>query len=101
MNSLKDLGPLLLVCGLALAVVGLWLTTGERPDSSANGGSIETGDDSIGPEDPARRSLFGWFGHLPGDIRYESSRTRVYFPITSMLLVSAVLTLLFQLRRLF
>ncbi|HVN32125.1 MAG TPA: DUF2905 domain-containing protein [Thermoanaerobaculaceae bacterium] len=35
-----------------------------------------------------------WFGRLPGDIRWESDHTRVYVPITSMLLVSLVLSLL-------
>jgi hypothetical protein len=34
-----------------------------------------------------------WFGRLPGDIRYESGSTRVYIPITSMILVSLVLSL--------
>lgn len=29
-----------------------------------------------------------WFGRLPGDIRIESGGTRVYLPITSMILVS-------------
>lgn len=44
----------------------------------------------------------GWFGRLPGDIRYESGNVRVYIPIVSMLLVSVALTLLFSLlRRLF
>lgn len=38
-----------------------------------------------------------WFGRLPGDIRYEGERTRVYVPITSMLLVSLVLTVLLSL----
>ena len=42
-----------------------------------------------------------WFGRLPGDIRYESDRVRVYIPIVSMLLVSVVLTLLFALLRSF
>lgn len=45
---------------------------------------------------------FSWFGRLPGDIRYESESTRVYVPITSMILLSLVLTLLANLlRRLF
>ena len=45
---------------------------------------------------------FSWFGRLPGDLRYESDSTRIYFPITSMILVSLVLTLLANLaRRLF
>ena len=42
-----------------------------------------------------------WFGHLPGDIRYESERTGVYIPIVSMLLVSLVLSLIFYLMRRF
>ena len=35
-----------------------------------------------------------WFGRLPGDIRIERDGVRVYVPITSMILVSAVLTLI-------
>ena len=43
-----------------------------------------------------------WFGKLPGDFRYEGEGTRAYFPITSMVLVSVVLTLILQvLRRIF
>jgi hypothetical protein len=42
-----------------------------------------------------------WFGRLPGDIRYESGNTRVYVPLTSMLLVSVLLSLgAYLLRRL-
>lgn len=37
--------------------------------------------------------LLSWFGKLPGDIRFETGRTRVFIPITSMVLVSLVLTL--------
>ena len=44
---------------------------------------------------------FSWFGRLPGDIRYESDRVRVYIPIVSMLLISVALTLLFSLLRRF
>jgi hypothetical protein len=40
-----------------------------------------------------------WFGRLPGDIRIEGEHTRVYIPITSMLLVSVALTLLMHLLR--
>lgn len=43
--------------------------------------------------------LLNWFGRLPGDIRYESERTRVFFPVTSMLIVSIVVTLLLYLFR--
>ena len=40
-----------------------------------------------------------WFGRLPGDIRIETERTRIYIPITSMILISLVLTLLIRLFR--
>ena len=42
-----------------------------------------------------------WFGRLPGDIRYERGGTRIYFPITSMILVSIVLSLVLGLARRF
>lgn len=35
-----------------------------------------------------------WFGRLPGDLRWEGERGRVYVPITSMILVSVVLSVL-------
>jgi hypothetical protein len=41
--------------------------------------------------------LFSWFGKLPGDIRIETERSKVYFPITSMILVSIGLTVLVNL----
>ncbi len=37
---------------------------------------------------------FSWFGRLPGDIRYHGENTRVFIPITSMVLASVVLTLI-------
>ena len=33
-----------------------------------------------------------WFGRLPGDIRVERPGTRIYAPITSMILLSLALT---------
>lgn len=41
--------------------------------------------------------LVSWFGKLPGDIRIESERGKVFVPITSMLMVSIVITLLVNL----
>ena len=41
----------------------------------------------------------GWFGRLPGDIRIETAGGRIFIPITSMLLVSLVLSLLVGLLR--
>jgi hypothetical protein len=64
--SSDSLGRFLIVAGVAAIVVGVLVRTG----------------------------ALGWFGNLPGDIRIESDRTRVFIPITSMLVVSAVLSLL-------
>ncbi len=41
--------------------------------------------------------LLSWFGKLPGDIRVRSESLNVFIPITSMILVSLVLTLLLNL----
>ena len=38
--------------------------------------------------------LLSWFGRLPGDIRVEGRRGGFYFPIVSMLILSALLSLL-------
>jgi hypothetical protein len=38
-----------------------------------------------------------WFGRLPGDVRHEGQRTRVYAPLASMLLLSLVLSLVMYL----
>jgi len=65
------IGKLILVFGVILVVVGLVLT--------------------FAP------GLLGWFGHLPGDIRREGPHGSFYFPITSMLVVSIVLSILISL----
>ncbi len=38
--------------------------------------------------------LISWFGKLPGDIRIEDEQRFIFIPITSMLVVSFVLTLM-------
>ena len=43
--------------------------------------------------------LVNWFGRLPGDLRFESGNTRVFIPLTSMILVSIVLTIIVNLFR--
>ena len=68
----KPLGQLIIVIALALVVVGLM----------------------------AMRGWFGWFGHLPGDVRVERENVRVYLPIVSMLLISLLFSVLsYVLRR--
>lgn len=41
--------------------------------------------------------LFAWFGHLPGDIRREGEHGTVFIPVTSMLVISIVLSILLNL----
>ncbi len=43
--------------------------------------------------------LMHWLGRLPGDIRYESGSTRIYIPITTMILLSILLTIAVNLLR--
>ena len=64
-------GPLLMAVGVALVLVGLLVWSG----------------------------ALGWFGRLPGDIRIERETVRIYVPIVSMLLVSAVVSLVLYLMR--
>lgn len=46
-----------------------------------------------------RTGALGWFGNLPGDIRVESGRGRVFVPVTSMLIVSIGLSILLSVLR--
>jgi len=41
--------------------------------------------------------LFGWFGHLPGDIRREGEHGTLFIPITSMIVISLVLSIILNL----
>ncbi|MBN1340838.1 MAG: DUF2905 domain-containing protein [Bacteroidales bacterium] len=44
----------------------------------------------------------GWLGRLPGDIRIERENFRFYIPITTMILLSVLISiLLWIIRRLF
>ena len=38
-----------------------------------------------------------WIGRLPGDIRIEKENFRFYFPITTMIVFSLVITVIIQL----
>ena len=42
-----------------------------------------------------------WIGHLPGDIRIEKENFRFYFPITTMIIFSILLTVIISLIRKF
>jgi uncharacterized membrane protein len=41
--------------------------------------------------------LLTWFGRLPGDIDMTRGGTRIFIPITSMIVVSLLLTLIINL----
>lgn len=65
------MGKFLIVLGVVLALVGLVLVYAP--------------------------GLLSWFGKLPGDLRWRNENGGVYFPITSMIIVSVVLTLIMDL----
>ena len=73
MNTMSP-GPMLMALGVGLILIGLLFWSGSM----------------------------SWFGRLPGDIRIERETVRIYVPIVSMLLVSAVISLgLYLARRFF
>jgi hypothetical protein len=42
---------------------------------------------------------FNWVGHLPGDIRIEKENVKFYFPITTMIILSIVVSFIIWLVR--
>jgi uncharacterized protein HemY len=40
-----------------------------------------------------------WLGHLPGDIYIQRERYSIYFPLTTCLLISAIISLVLYLFR--
>jgi len=49
----------------------------------------------------AKSGILGWFGHLPGDVQIKRDNVQFYFPLTSMIIASVVLSLLLALIRRF
>lgn len=39
---------------------------------------------------------FNWLGHLPGDVRIEKENFRFYFPFTTLILISVVVSVIIQ-----
>jgi len=72
-TNASSAGPLLVTLGVGLVILGFLAWSG----------------------------ALSWFGRLPGDIRIERETVRIYFPITSMLIVSVVLSLVLYLVRRF
>jgi hypothetical protein len=69
---MNDLGKVLVVLGLLIAVIGVLLWSG------------------LGR---------GWLGRLPGDIHYSKGNFTFFFPIVTCLLLSLLLTLVLWLLR--
>ncbi|MBM3141238.1 MAG: DUF2905 domain-containing protein [Chloroflexi bacterium] len=71
----RTLGAWLVVAGVAIAIVGLLVASG----------------------------ALGWFGRLPGDLRFEGrdGGVRVFVPLASSLVLSVALSLAFMLLRRF
>lgn len=70
--SNQTIGLLLIVTGIALAILGVVVRLGG----------------------------LRWFGQLPGDIRVERETVRLYVPITSMVILSlALILILYVVRR--
>jgi hypothetical protein len=65
---MTDFARLLIIIGLAIAFVGLILLVAIR--------------------------FFPWLGNLPGDLRFEGERFKVYFPLATMLLISILGTII-------
>lgn len=63
----KSFGTWLIIAGLLLLVLGVLANSG----------------------------MLSWFGRLPGDIRIQRENVRFYFPVVSMVVISAVLSLIF------
>ncbi len=42
-----------------------------------------------------------WLGKLPGDIRYQKENFRFYFPLTTMIIISVIVTLVINIIRKF
>jgi hypothetical protein len=47
----------------------------------------------------AKYNLLSWLGRLPGDIRIERENIRFHFPLTTSILISLLVSLLFKLFR--
>jgi hypothetical protein len=69
---MPSMGKMLIIVGIVLVVIGLAFT--------------------YGPKIP-------WLGKLPGDISIKKDNFSFYFPITTSIIISIILTILFSLFR--
>lgn len=72
---MEQLGKILIFCGIILIIAGLIIYfAGDK---------------------------LTWLGHLPGDIRIVKQNVRFYFPITTMIIISVVVSLILYIIRRF
>jgi hypothetical protein len=69
---MPSMGKMLIILGVVLVVIGLAFT--------------------YGPKIP-------WLGKLPGDISIKKDNFSFYFPITTSIIISIILTILFSIFR--
>ena len=72
MFGLGALGKLLILLGVFIILMGLLMMAGDK---------------------------IPWIGKLPGDILIKKEKITFYFPLTTSILISIILTLLFTLFR--
>ena len=69
---MPEFGKILIILGIVLLIVGVSFTFGGR---------------------------MSWLGHLPGDLYIQRERFSFYFPLTTCLLISALISLVLYLFR--
>jgi hypothetical protein len=72
MSPFGSIGKILIICGVVLVVIGVILILGDK---------------------------IPWIGRLPGDIIIKRDKFTFYFPLTTGIIISLLLTLLFSLFR--
>jgi uncharacterized membrane protein YidH (DUF202 family) len=72
LSAMNDVGKVLIIIGVAIAVVGFVLWSGLAPK---------------------------WLGRLPGDLRIEHGNSVFYFPIVTCIIISIVLSLIMSIFR--
>lgn len=74
MPELSGVGKLVMLVGIVLVLVGGMLALADKLLSPGSG--------------------FGWLGRLPGDVLIKRDNFTFYFPLTTSILISVVLSLL-------
>ena len=72
MTGFSLMGKMLIIMGIFLVIIGILMHTGLK---------------------------IPWIGRLPGDISIQRENFSFYFPLTSCIIISIILTLLFYLFR--